>query len=197
MQLGTDDRLDTRFTRQREELHRAVKVRIGDRQRFDAALDCRLDDRRDGKRGVEEAVVALDVERHEVAHPARRWLGSERRCAPLRIRAGLIFPLLQPEIVAAHDRVIFAQPIEHAGEPHRRINAKLARFVARGGDDAAPFAADRDRLASQLRISGLLDGREEGVGVEMDDHRRRRVKRSDSSNCSTNGPRARPHQRKA
>ena len=43
-----------------------------------------------------------------------------------------------------------------------------------GGDDAAPFAADRDRLPSQLRISGLLDGREKCVGIEMHNHRRRR-----------------------
>ena len=80
---------------------------------------------------------------------------------------------------------------------HRRVDAELPRLVARGGNDAAPFAADRHRLASQFRIGGLLDGREERIGVEMDDHRRRRVKRSGNSNCSMNGPRARPHQRKA
>ena len=60
-----------------------------------------------------------------------------------------------------------------AGRGHRRVDAELARLVARGGDDAAPVAADRHRLPSQLRIGGLLDGREKCVGVEVDNHLRR------------------------
>ena len=68
LQLGSDDRLDASFTRQREEFDGSVKVWIGDRQRLDAALHRRLDDRGDGKRRVEKAIVALDVQRHVVAH---------------------------------------------------------------------------------------------------------------------------------
>jgi len=94
---------------------------------------------------------------------------------------------------------------ELAGSRHRlrHVGAELPRFIARGGNDAAPFAADRHRLAPQFWVGGLLDGREERIGVEVDDHRRRGVKRSANSNYVTNGPRgrlasppadARPHQ---
>ena len=53
---------------------------------------------------------------------------------------------------------------------HGRADAELAGLVARGRDDAPlARAADRDRLAAQLRIVPLLDRRVEGVHVDVDD----------------------------
>ena len=52
---------------------------------------------------------------------------------------------------------------------HGRADAVFARLVARRRDHAAHLAADRDRLAPQLRIVALLDRRIEGVHVDMDD----------------------------
>ena len=47
----------------------------------------------------------------------------------------------------------------------------VARLVAGGGDDAAlvGIAADGDRLAAQLRVVALLDGRVERVHVDVED----------------------------
>jgi len=64
-------------------------------------------------------------------------------------------PLILLEIARQHDEPL--AELAGASSGHRRVNAELARFVARGGDDAAPVAADRDRFASQLRIGGLFD----------------------------------------
>ncbi len=55
------------------------------------------------------------------------------------------------------------------GGGHGGVNAELAGFVGGGGDDAAVFAADGDWFAAQPGIGGLLDGGEEGVGIQMDD----------------------------
>jgi hypothetical protein len=53
---------------------------------------------------------------------------------------------------------------------HRRPDAELSSFVARGRDDATlAGAADRDRLAAKVRIVPLLDRRLESVHVDMDD----------------------------
>jgi len=50
------------------------------------------------------------------------------------------------------------------------MHAELARFVARGRDDAAfPRSADRDRLPAQLRIVALFDRCVERIHVDMDD----------------------------
>jgi hypothetical protein len=50
------------------------------------------------------------------------------------------------------------------------MHAELARFVARGRDDAAfPRSADRDRLPTQLRIVALFDRCVERIHVDMDD----------------------------
>ena len=53
------------------------------------------------------------------------------------------------------------------------MHAKLPRFVARSGDDAA-FArpADGDGLAAQLGIVALFDRRVERVHIDMDDFAR-------------------------
>ena len=53
---------------------------------------------------------------------------------------------------------------------HRGAHAELARFVARGRDDAAfPRSADRDRLPTQRRIVALFDRCVERIHVDMDD----------------------------
>ena len=54
---------------------------------------------------------------------------------------------------------------------HRRAHAERPRLVAGGGDDAARCgrAADGDRLAAQLRVVALLDGRVERVHVDVED----------------------------
>ena len=57
---------------------------------------------------------------------------------------------------------------------HGRAHAEFPRLVAGGGDDAAfAGAADGDRLAAQVRIVALLDGRIERIHVDMDDLARR------------------------
>src|SRR5262249_405135 len=53
---------------------------------------------------------------------------------------------------------------------HRGADTKLTRLVACRRDDAAfAGASHRDRLSAQLRIVTLLDGRKEGVHVDVDD----------------------------
>ena len=51
------------------------------------------------------------------------------------------------------------------------VHAELPRLVGGGGDDAAlrrvAVAADHDRLAAQLGVAQLLDGREELVHVHV------------------------------
>src|ERR1041385_7627896 len=61
-------------------------------------------------------------------------------------------------------------PGSHAG--HRRPNTESARFVTASSDHTALGwrAADDDRLAAQIRIISLLDGRIEGVHVNETDH---------------------------
>src|SRR5438270_9917745 len=51
---------------------------------------------------------------------------------------------------------------------HRRTHAKLSCFVGGGANDRA-IPAPRDRLAPQLRIVALLDGRIKRVHVDMND----------------------------
>ena len=53
---------------------------------------------------------------------------------------------------------------------HRRADTELARLIAgRGHHAACPRAADRNRLAAQLRIVALLHGRIERIHVHVDD----------------------------
>lgn len=53
---------------------------------------------------------------------------------------------------------------------HRRPDAELSGFVARGRDDAAlAGSTDGDRLATKLRIVPLLDGCVERIHVDVDD----------------------------
>ena len=55
------------------------------------------------------------------------------------------------------------------------MHAELARFVARGSHDAAlGRTAYRYRLAAELRIVALLDGRVERIHVDVDDLAMRR-----------------------
>ena len=56
---------------------------------------------------------------------------------------------------------------------HRGVDPEPPRLVVRGRDDAAAVrvAADDERLRPQRRVLELLDGREEGIEVEVrDDH---------------------------
>ena len=58
------------------------------------------------------------------------------------------------------------------GGGHRRAHPEGAGLVGRGGDDAAAAdPAHHDRLAAQRRLVALLDGREEGVQVDVQDRR--------------------------
>src|SRR5882757_2485860 len=53
---------------------------------------------------------------------------------------------------------------------HRRPNPELPRFVARGRHDAAlAGSSDGNWLTADIRIVPLLDGRIEGIHVDMDD----------------------------
>ena len=54
---------------------------------------------------------------------------------------------------------------------NRRTDAERARLVAGGRDDAAllGIAADGDRTSAQLRLVALLNGRVEGVHVDVQD----------------------------
>src|ERR1700730_17362764 len=53
---------------------------------------------------------------------------------------------------------------------HSALYAELSRFVRGGADNAATFgaASHNDRLAAQLRPVPLLDGRVEGVHVDVE-----------------------------
>src|SRR5262249_30121161 len=68
--------------------------------------------------------------------------------------------------VAGKDDELWAEATGHDGG-HGRVNAKLASFVGGRGDDAAFFAADGNGVAAKAGVGGLLDGGEEGVGVEV------------------------------
>src|SRR6185369_11310992 len=53
---------------------------------------------------------------------------------------------------------------------HGRPHPELAGFVTRGGHDAPLLRpADCDRFTAEIRIIPLLDGRIEGVHVDVDD----------------------------
>src|SRR5688500_3447093 len=69
----------------------------------------------------------------------------------------------------AHDDR-FGAAAHRFGHRHRGVDAELARFVrARRDDAAARRATDENRLAAQLRIIALLDGRVERVEVDVED----------------------------
>ena len=72
--------------------------------------------------------------------------------------------------VRPDDDELRAEP-HGARHRHRRAHAERARLVARRRDDAAlvGVAADGDRLAAQRRVVALLDGRVEGVHVDVED----------------------------
>ena len=62
---------------------------------------------------------------------------------------------------------------QRLGAAHRRVNAELPCDVIRRRDDTPSVwvAPDHERRRSQGGILELLDGREEGIQVEMaDDH---------------------------
>ena len=61
---------------------------------------------------------------------------------------------------------------DRLAQRHRRVDAELARLVARRRDDAAARPdrrPDDDRPAAQLGAVALLDGREERVEVDVED----------------------------
>ena len=72
--------------------------------------------------------------------------------------------------IRADDREVRAEA-DRARHRNRRAHAELARLVAGGRDHAARLrrAADRHRLAAQLRPIALLDRRVERVHVDVDD----------------------------
>src|SRR5258708_10424963 len=68
-----------------------------------------------------------------------------------------------------HEDQVWALPLR-GNRWHGRPDTELARFVARRRHDAAlPGSADGDWLAAEIRIIPLLDGRVEGVHVDVDD----------------------------
>ena len=53
------------------------------------------------------------------------------------------------------------------------MHTKLPRLVAcRSNDAALARAADRDRLAAQIRVIALFDGCVESIHIDMDDFAR-------------------------
>src|SRR5262249_4705109 len=52
---------------------------------------------------------------------------------------------------------------------HRRVNAKFPGFIRGRSDYAALLAAHGHGFSAQARVGSLLDGREKGVRVQMDD----------------------------
>ena len=82
---------------------------------------------------------------------------AEERLARLDVR-------LEPR---AHDDEVRAEP-PGLCPAHRTADPVAARLVARRQHDPA---AHDDRTAAETRIVPLLDGREERVGVGMEDRR--------------------------
>ena len=76
--------------------------------------------------------------------------------------------LLVAFVVAGQDDELGAK-FSRPRRRHRRIDAELPGLVGGRGDDAAAFAANGNGFAPQPRVGGLLNGREEGIRVEMDD----------------------------
>ena len=125
---------------------------------------------------AEERAAAGDVEERLVDREAF----DERRVAVEDVedlRAHLVVAAARRR----HDDRLRAAA-ERLGHRHRRAAAEHARLVRRRGDDAAPRrAADEHGLAAQRGIVVLLDGREEGVHVDVEDFSQLRLRRSSTS----------------
>ena len=73
--------------------------------------------------------------------------------------------------VHRHEDAVGAEPSSRP-DGHRRVDAELPCLVRGGAHDAAvarPAHADDHRSADELRVIPLLDGREEGVEVDVQD----------------------------
>ena len=103
----------------------------------------------------------------EVAFINRGLLDDGREVIGIReheVREALVFV----EVTRQHDEA-GAELFRPCGG-HGRVDAHLPCLIASGGDDAPPLPADRDGPAAQLGISRLLDGGEERVRIEVQNH---------------------------
>ena len=74
--------------------------------------------------------------------------------------------LLVAFVVARQDDELGAK-LPRPGRRHRRVDAELPGLIGSRGDDAPAFTADGHGFAPQPRVGRLLNGREEGIRIEM------------------------------
>ena len=60
--------------------------------------------------------MAFHIQRNEVAHAMRGGCCAALLGLPLDVGAGFSRALFQPQVMAAHDRVLAAQTIKHTGQ---------------------------------------------------------------------------------